>query len=105
MPAPKLAETNSPVHLARFGKKISENLSIRSWAEDHAKHLAGKASGKQGFEIFEICVKYIESLVDEDPNFDGKIRKGAYEGGVDDKQLRKVHEVELRDAALSLLDS
>ena len=97
LPTPKLVETSSPVHLTRFGKKISENLSIRSWAEDHAKRLAREASGK----IFEICVKYIACLADEDPDFDEKIRKEAYESGVDVDQLRKVYEVELRDAILN----
>ena len=105
LPVQKLVEKCSPVHLTRRGKKFSADLSIRNWAEDHAKNLVQDASGKQEYKIFEMCEKYISSLVDEDPDFDEAIRKGAYDGGADVEQLIKVYEVELRDAILNLLDS
>ena len=94
-------EENSPVQLTELGKKISEVLSIGSWTVDHAAHLAKLVSGKQEFEIFELCKEYVSGQFQEDSDFKIKIRKGAYEIGTDVEQVKKVYEVELRNALLA----
>ncbi len=99
---PSLAvEENSPVQLTELGKKISEVLSIGSWTVDHAAHLAKLVSGKQEFEIFELCKEYVSGQFQEDSDFKIKIRKGAYEIGTDVEQVKRVYEVELRDTLLA----
>ena len=58
-------------------------------------------SGKQEFEIFELCVECVSGQFQEDSDFQIKIRKGAYEIGTDVEQVKKVYEVELRNALLA----
>ena len=105
LPPPAVVETNSPIRLSNFGTKISANLSADKWAAEHAACLADKASGKQEFEIFEMCVEYVAGQFDNDPDLNRYFRKGAYEIGTGVEQVKKVHEVELRDALLALLDT
>ena len=105
LPSPAVVEAQSPLRLSKFGRKISENLSVDKWAADHAVCLVDKASEKQEFEIFEICVEYVGDQFDNDLNFNRNFRKGAYEVGTDVEQVKKVYAVELRDALLAVLDA
>ena len=105
LPPPAVVETNSPVRLSNFGMKISANLSVDKWAAEHAACLVDKASGKQEFEIFEMCVEYVAGQFDNDPNLNRYFRKGAYEIGTGVEQVKQVYEVELRDALLALQES
>ena len=105
LPSQTVVKAKSPIQLAKFGKKISENLSVDKWAADHAVRLIDRASEKQEFEIFEICVEYVEDQFDNDFNFNRNFRKGAYEVGTDIENVKKVYAVELRDALLTLLDA
>ena len=105
LPLPAVVEAQSPLQLSKFGKKISDNLSVDKWAADHALCLVDKASEKQEFEIFEMCMEYVGDQFDNDLNFNRNFRKGAYEVGTDVEQVKKVYAVELRDALLALLDA
>ena len=102
--SPAVVETNSPIKLSDFGRKISANLSVDRWAANHALRLVDKASGKQEFEIFEMCVKYVADQFDSDLNLNKNSRKGAYEVGTDVEKVKRVYAVELRDALLAHLD-
>ena len=102
--SPAVVETNSPIKLSDFGRKISANLSVDRWAADHALRLVNKASGKQEFEIFEMCVKYVADQFDSDLDLNKYSRKGAYEVGTDVEKVKRVYAVELRDALLAHLD-
>ena len=105
LPLPPAVEENSPVQLTEFGKKISENLSIGKWTVEHAANLVKQVSKKQDFEIFEMCIEYVSGQYDADSNFQRKIRKGAYESGINVEQVKRVYEVKLRDALLALQNS
>ena len=98
-------EAQSPLKLSKFGRKISESLSVDNWAADRAVCLANKASEKQEFEIFEMCAEYVGDQFDSDLDFNRNFRKGAYEVGTDVEQVKKVYAVELRDALLAVLDA
>lgn len=102
--SPAVMKTNSPIKLSDFGRKISANLSVDRWAANHALRLVDKASGKQEFEIFEMCVKYVADQFDSDLNLNKNSRKGAYEVGTDVEKVKRVYAVELRDALLAHLD-
>ena len=102
--SPAVVETNSPIKLSDFGRKISANLSVDRWAANHALRLVDKASGKQEFEIFEMCVEYVADQFDSDLDLNKNSRKGAYEVGTDVEKVKRVYAVELRDALLAHLD-
>ena len=104
LPPPTIVEIKSPIRLSNFGRDISENLSVDRWAADHATCLVDKASEKQEFEIFEMCVEYVGNQFENNVGFNKNFRKGAYEVGTDVEQVKKVYAVELRDALLVLLD-
>ena len=97
-----LVMKGSPIQLTKLGKKVSTDLSVKSWTEQHAEHVLDQTTGKPEFKVFEMCVEYVACQFNEDPVLNGKIREGAYESGCDVEQLKKVYEVELRDALLSI---
>ena len=99
---PSAVQASSPIQLTGFGQKISASVSARAWAIDHAPRLAKKTSGKPEFEVFEVCVSYVEKQFDKDAEFQREVRAGAYEHGTDADQVKKVYEVELRDRLLQL---
>jgi len=93
----------SPVRLTELGKDISATADTEAWTLKHASHLMDEASGKPEFEVFEICVRYVADQYNTDSEFNRRIRAAAYEHGIDREQVRKVHEVELRDRLLALM--
>ena len=100
LPAPSAVQSASPVQLTEFGKKISATADAKAWASDHAQDLVQKTSGKPEFEVFETCVEYVKTQLN-DPAFARTIRAVAYEHGTEPEQVQKVYEVELRDRLLA----
>ena len=105
LPLPPGVSPGSPMRLTNFGKKVSASLSIGEWAADHAELLKNDASGKPEFEVFEMCVEHVSGQFDEDLNFQRTIREGAYEQSTDVENVKKICEVELRDALLACVNS
>lgn len=105
LPSPPGLAPGSPMRLTNFGKKVSDSLSIGEWAADHAELLKNDASGKPEFEVFEMCVEHVSGQFDEDLKFQRTIREGAYEQSMDVENVKKICEVELRDALLACVNS
>jgi len=105
LPLPPGLAPSSPMRLTNFGKKVSASLSIGEWAADHAELLKNDASGKPEFEVFEMCVEHVSGQFDEDLKFQRTIREGAYEQSMDVENVKKICEVELRDALLACVNS
>ena len=101
---PQTVKSASPVTLTEFGKAISQNLRAARWAADQAPQLMDEAQGKKEFEIFELCVEYVELQIESHEQLATSMRSGAYRHGIDFEQIRKVYEVELRDALLRLME-
>ncbi len=100
---PPAVQASSPIRLTNFGERISATVKARNWANTHALNLTEQATGKLEWEVFELCVSYVEAQMTQDKNLEKAIRAGAYEHGTDIEQVRKVFEVELRDSILALL--
>ena len=95
-------QSHSPVRLTDFGRKISAAASAAKWAESHAPNLAREVPGKPEFEVFDLCVAYVEERFEDDEDFRRNVRATAYEYGAELEQVRKVYHVELRDRVLAL---
>ena len=105
LPLPPGIAPGSPMRLTNFGRKVSASLSIGEWAADNAELLKNDASGKPEFEVFEMCVEHVSGQFDEDMKFQRTIREGAYEQSMDVESVKKICEVELRDALLACVNS
>ena len=90
----------SPVRLTDFGKKISDRLEAKEWAQQLAPSLSSQIQGKAEFEIYEFCGDYLQENLSE--AWERKIAAGAYEFATDKNAVLSVLKVELRDALLSL---
>ena len=100
-PANRVAvEGQSPVQLTDFGREISATGQANEWARTHAPKLVADAKGKEEFELFDLCVAYIEGRFKDDPDFARTVRATAYQHGTDAEQVLKVYQVELRDRLL-----
>ena len=105
LPLPPGIAPGGPMRFTDFGKKVSASLSIGEWAADHADLLKNDASGKPEFKVFEMCVEHVSGQFDEDLKFQRTVREGAYEQSMDVENVKKICEVELRDALLERVNS
>ena len=103
LPPPKAVSPGSPVTLTDFGRDISTRLSVEGWADNQAPQLVEGMQEKEEFEIFDLCIEYVGKQIEESPDFAKTMRANAYQIGTDFENVRKVYEVELRDAILRLL--
>jgi len=101
LPPPRVVEEKSPVQLTDFGKVISETGLAKRWARDNAPNLKDNVKGKEEFEIYDICGKYVRQLFDDDEGFQHLVKATAYQHGTNPKDALKVYQVELRDILLS----
>lgn len=92
----------SPVRLTDLGKQVSEELDLKTWATIMAKELKDEVTEKEAFEIQEFSGLYLANDFSPTEEFDEKIRKCAYEHGINREKVINVLMVELRDALLDL---
>lgn len=97
--------SDSPIRLTPLGEDIAEALSAKSWAAEVAgrENLVQKVHGWEQFEIYEECLRCVEEQVKEGEGFERRIRKGAYDHGVDVDAVKRVYAVVLRDTVMNLL--
>ena len=100
---PPSTKPESPVQLTEFGKKLSATAKATDWATANAPELVSHATGKEEFEVFDICVDRVRTSFESDADLKRSVRATAYRHGTDLEQVLKVYEVELRDRVLSLL--
>lgn len=93
---------SSPLRLTDLGEKISDLMSVKDWASQHASGLVSEAQEKEPFEVFELCQRYVREQFDADQGLQRSIRAGAYDVGTNRNQVIAVYEIELRDALLEL---
>ena len=90
----------SPIQLTDLGRKISEKLQAREWAEKTAAMLGGRVKGKPPYEVQDICYDYVKNEFNPTEEQDAKIRMCAYENALDRDKVLDVLAVELRDVLL-----
>ena len=100
-PVPRTTvDPHSPIQLNDFGREVSTTGSVNEWARTNAPNLEADAVGKEEFEVFDLCVSYVESLFEGDTDFHRIVRATAYQHGTEPEQILKVYQVELRDRLL-----
>ena len=97
---PPAVQANSPIQLTDFGSEISATGNASEWARLHAQGLYALADGKEEFEVFDLCVSYVDELFATDVDFKHTIRSTAYQHGTEPEHVLKVFQVELRDRLL-----
>ena len=102
---PQTFTSQSPLKLTDFGKKISKELNVENWLNEHLINIKQKLKDKEEFEIFEECLIYVIDLEKTDNSFKRIIASTAYNYGIDHDQIRKIYQIELRDRILNSIDS
>ncbi len=97
LPTPPATVSASPIQLSDFGREISATGSASAWAGGNAPNLEAEAAGKEEFEVFDLCVAYVEKVFAEDEEFQRRVRATAYQHGTEIAQVLRVYQVELRD--------
>ena len=91
---------DSPIQLTDFGREISAATSANEWARINVPSLKADAAGKEEFDVFELCVSYVDNLFAHDADFQRIVRATAYQHGIEPEQVLRVYQVELRDRLL-----
>ena len=99
---PTTITDGSPVQLTDLGKQVSEELDLKNWATLTAEELKDQVIDKEAFEIQEFTGVYLANDFSPTEDLDEKIRKCAYEHGINREKVINVFMVELRDALLDL---
>lgn len=99
LPSPTVG-SNSPVALTEFGKKVSEAVDAPQWAEEHASVLALETEGSEEFEVYNLCVKHVDTEFSSSQEFQRSVRAHAYQLGTGEKNVLEVYYVVLRDVVL-----
>ena len=91
----------SPLQLTELGEEISGSFNVKQWAQIEARKLIANIGDKEAFEIFEMCIAHVKTLLEEaDGDLEKRLRTAAYDHGINTEEVRKVYEVELRDAVI-----
>ncbi len=98
-PLDPLVQKASPLQLTETGKKTSQALKAREWAEELAPGLHDQLKDKEDFEVDAFCQKYV--LRKLAPATETRVLRRAYETGTEEADIRKVLAVVLRDELLS----
>ncbi len=93
-------EARNPIQLTDFGRELSATGSAGEWAQTNAPNLEAEAADKEEFEVFDLCVSYVEDQYGTDPEFQRTVKATAYQHGIEPEQVLKVYQVELRDRLL-----
>ncbi len=94
-------QSGSPIQLNDFGRAISATGSAHEWAKIHAPNLEGDTAGKEEFEVFDLCVSYVQKHFTDDADFQRTVRATAYQHSTEPEKVLKVYQVELRDCLLA----
>ena len=97
---PSSVARGSPLPLTDLGRRISETLSAREWAEETASAIADRAQDKQPYEIQEFCFDYIKKEFSPAAELEARIGMCAYENGIDRDEVLNVLAIELRDVLM-----
>ena len=93
----------SPIRLTELGKRISENISAKSWANETAKQIVDETKDMDSLQIQEVSFHRAKSF-EPDAELLQKMRDSAFEEGIELDRVRDVFGVELRDCLLRLHD-
>lgn len=96
----RVVEGASPVRLTELGRKISRCIGAESIVPDLAERLQERAADMEEYEVYELCDMHIKSEYAPPEDVAAKIRKCAYDNGIDSEEVLDVLVVELRDLIL-----
>ena len=94
---PTVDATDSPIRLTELGRKVSDELRAGELAQNIAGELRQQVKGKEEHDIQEICLDFAENKYVPDQDVDARIKKIAYDNGIDRRQVLRVIGLELRD--------
>ena len=95
---------DSPITLTDLGNTVSREIDAKAWAKMKAVELKDKILEQEDFKLHELSAGYLANDFKPDREFDEKMRKCAYDHGIDDEQIMKVLMVELREALIYMRD-
>ena len=94
--------SHSPLGLNELGKKVSEMIHAKDWANDNAIELASCVEGKTPYQVQEFCVHYALHEYEPDDGYRGILEDCAIENSIMSPDIRYVLAIRLRDRLLEL---
>ena len=100
IPMPAIAR-GSPLRLTEFGERLSKEIGAKRWAETLAPSLMEECDGKLAYDVQELCIEYAKAKLQLSTEDEAKVKKCAFENGIDVETIRKVLGLELCYVVLS----
>ena len=94
---PQVEAAGSPIRLTELGRKVSAELGAVELAQGLADGLRPRVEGKEEYDIQETCLHFAENEYEPDPGVDARIKRVAYDNGIERRQVLRVIGLELRD--------
>lgn len=86
--------------MTELGRKISQCIGAKSIALNLAEGLHERTTDMEEYEVYELCDIHIKSEYVLPEDMAAKIKKCAYDNGIDSEEVLDVLVVELRDLIL-----
>ncbi|MDE2826719.1 MAG: hypothetical protein OXL40_05330 [Bacteroidota bacterium] len=99
---PSVAKEDSPLKLTEFGREISKLALAYDWAVKTADKLENEVKGKKPYQVQKFAFKVAENNEYFSDKEYERIQEAAYERGIDEKLVRTVLGIELRDKLLEM---
>ena len=94
---PRTETAASPIRLTDFGLRISEQVRATELARELAHRLRARVEGLEDYDIQETCLTFVENEYEPIPEVDARIKKVAFDNGLERRQVLRVIGLELRD--------
>ncbi len=101
---PQTSSSQSPLALTELGRAISSELRAEEWASVKAETLLDAVRDKEPYDIQTHCFSYAEDSFLDTRDHERQVKELARDHGLYMEQVLEVVGIELRDAALELLD-
>ncbi len=90
--------SGSPLRLTDLGQRVSETMNAAQWADQLAPSLRKETAGMESYQIDQFADRYVGTRLSEE--WQTKVKRTAYEFGLDAASVRSALRVVLRDALL-----
>ncbi|WP_419939388.1 hypothetical protein [Candidatus Palauibacter sp.] len=97
-----VTEIRSPIRLNKLGEDIAEEISAKDWAARLSTPIQSRTKGMDAYTVQQFCFAYADHTLEFSDDEQVLVNKIAFERGVEERDIRRVIGIELRNKILAL---
>ena len=97
-----VTEIRSPIRLNKLGEDIAEEISAKDCATRLSTPIRSRTKGMDAYTVQQFCFAYADHTLEFSDDEQALVNKVASERGVEERDIRRVIGIELRNKILAL---